>query len=442
MNASYILSADSSGSLPNSTVLGTSSGLTLETTGNVTTLGCAFGTTSGSICQGNDPRLSDARLPSSILGATCKSGATFSQAGEAVVFNGTELEPTPVYCKYLMGSEGSIPFAGQDAAAGIQSLEPGIPDWSLVVGKNGNPTYAPVSRWRRTTFDNVVDDTTFCLPTYAYTGEYPIPRDGLPVRFASKAPIVYNDTYGNYANCLAELSGIVSNYADSRGRVYLSLISDGGGSFHVNFYSDAARTVLFGHTAAFSAAGSVAFIPNNGCGLSGNTLITGTLTANSTAILQLFRYGVIVNAGPGVFTVYGPEVLNPEALWIGTPELIRPLDIVIQGSYAGVTTSQAIFDRTGIKTYCDFAAAHLAVIYQIHGTNDETTQPKIALVHNGSLTYPDASAQAVSVTRQPNTRGIDNLRCVEFGQSIELRVQKLGTGNARDLSLSALYVLE
>ena len=441
-DAHYVVTQPDS-NLTNAHEVFSSSSIEVAASANSLQLNCIFGTTAGTVCQGNDSRLSNSRVASSILGATCKPGATFSTNGEAVVLNdaGT-LEPIPVYCKYTMGSEGAIPFAGQDASAGIQYLDPNLPEWALTVNQSGLPSYAPVGPWRRSRFDSLDDGWSMSISSGAQEFPYPTPRVGLPIRIADKTPIVYTDSYSNYAGIFAGISGTIFRYADSRGRIYPSLIADGSGYFHLNFYSDSARTKLFGHTATFNSVGSKAFVADNGCGLSGTVTIAGTLAANASSILQLFKYGVISSVVGDSITWSGPMVTTPMAIWIGDQSLIRPLDIVIQGAYAGVTSNQAIFDRTGAKCFCDFAAAHLAIAYAIHGTADTTTQPKISLMHNGTLTIADGSASAVSTSRNTVNQLVDSARCVTSGQLIELRVQKLGTGDARDLSAVAIYVLE
>lgn len=446
-SAAHYLVSQPDASLPNAHEIRSTASIEAIASVDIVEWNCIFGETSGTVCQGDDSRLSNARAASSIMGAACKAGSTFSTAGEVPMLNAAgTLEPTQPYSKYVMGSEGSIPYAGADATAGIQFLETSFPNWSLIVDDQGLPSYAPVSEWKRSHCATTAASAS-SVSGLSLSKPCPAPAVGLPVRIVDRTPIVYSDTYSNYATIFAGLNGTLHVYADARGRIYPSLISDGSGYFHLAFYSDAARTVMFGHTATFNAVGTLAFVPDNGCGLSGTVTIAGTLTANATSILQVFKYLQITAVSGSTLTLVGPALStgtgNIGAIWIGTPEKIRPLDITIQGAYAGVTTNQAIQDRTGCKTFCDFSEGHLVALRAIHSAPDYTIQPKIGLVHNGGLTVADGSALAVSTSRvSSGTEVIDNKRAVSFGQAIELRAQKLGTGDARGLSAIAIYCLE
>jgi len=84
----------------------------------------------------------------------------------------------------------------------------------------------------------------FCMP------ELTITNDG-----ASQigSPLLYGMTLQNTTN----------------GVVYVSIVADGAGFYHVDFYSDAARTLLIGHTATYTAVGVKEVITDNNSGFSG-----------------------------------------------------------------------------------------------------------------------------------------------------------------------------
>ena len=374
------------------------------------------------------------------------------------------------------GDKLTLEFADGNSTAQylLATADPSLPNAKVVSGSNGitlggradecviYPTYGTAinticqgnderlnTRWRKGSTLTIDDSVSGYLPTWSMRLPFPVPRVGLPIRIVDKHPIAYGDTYSNYSGVDAFFGGITGNiedYADVHGMIYPSLIADGSGSFYLALYSDAARTILFGHTATFNTVGSLAFIADNSCALTGTINIAGTLTANSTASLQIYKYGIInsVDLATGMIGWYGAVIASGTgAIWIGDPELIRAVRIAIPGAYASATTSQAIYDKTSEKLFWDCGTAHLAGLQTIHGIADSTTQPKISLVHNGTLINSDVNAYTVWTSRSfDSSATLDTSRRIEPGNSIELRVQKLGTGDAAKLSAVAVYVLE
>ena len=306
-------------------------------------------------------------------------------------------------------------------------------------------------RWRKTGPIQIDDAVSGTLPLACMSSPYPIPKVGLPVRLCDMQPICYDDTNGNYCGdavngaLFVGLTGPIYDYADDAGLIYPSMISDGGGAYHVNFYSDAARTKLFGHTASFSAVGSVNFTADNSAALSGTVVITGTLAASASASLQVYRYGIIDGAdeSTGSINWTGISITGCLGIWIGTPEMVVPLDVSIKGSYAEATSSQALFAHNARKVYWDRPVAHLAFLRAEHGVPAEAVQPKIAMVHNGVLVHSDANAMTVGTTRGQSNDflSVDSARRIAFSQPVEMRVQA-GTGTAQNLSATAVYILE
>lgn len=77
------------GNLTNAGAIGTTSGLPImTTTGGVLTVG-AFGTTAGTVCVGNDARLSDARTPTSHVHGNITNAGAIGTSGDLIVGTGT-----------------------------------------------------------------------------------------------------------------------------------------------------------------------------------------------------------------------------------------------------------------------------------------------------------------------------------------------------------------
>jgi len=99
-----------------------------------------------------------------------------------------------------------------------------------------------------------------------------------------------------------DAGGVIAAYAftgavkgvntDSAGDVYPSLVDDGGGDYHVDIYSDAARTVKVAHTATFTGTGDQKLVADGGSGLTG-TVTVASLGAMSDAQVRVgFAFAV------------------------------------------------------------------------------------------------------------------------------------------------------
>jgi hypothetical protein len=72
----------------------------------------------------------------------------------------------------------------------------------------------------------------------------------------------------------------VSTANTDRGRLYVSIVADGGGFYHVNLYKDSGRTLLVGHTASYNGVGVQDIVADNSSGLSGCIVIGGVVGAD------------------------------------------------------------------------------------------------------------------------------------------------------------------
>jgi hypothetical protein len=76
------------------------------------------------------------------------------------------------------------------------------------------------------------------------------------------------------------VNGVSSSNTD-RGIVYVSIIDDGGGFYHVNLYKDSGRTQLVGHTASYNGTGDQSIVADNSSGLGGHITIDATTAADT-----------------------------------------------------------------------------------------------------------------------------------------------------------------
>jgi hypothetical protein len=77
----------------------------------------------------------------------------------------------------------------------------------------------------------------------------------------------YNDG-GNQVDYFWLLNGLDENNTNA-GRIYVNIISDGAGFYHVNIYKDSGRSLLVGHTASYNNAGYKVITADNASGLRG-----------------------------------------------------------------------------------------------------------------------------------------------------------------------------
>lgn len=78
-----------------------------------------------------------------------------------------------------------------------------------------------------------------------------------------------------------DIDGIVYGTNTSAGGIiYISIVDDTGGFFHVNMYSDAGRTALIAHTATYNSTGRKLLIADNASGISGAITVTAVSAAD------------------------------------------------------------------------------------------------------------------------------------------------------------------
>jgi len=90
-------------------------------------------------------------------------------------------------------------------------------------------------------------------------------------------PREHNDD-NNQLSGWANVTGIEQTNTDL-GRLYVSIVFDGV-DYHVNLYSDAARTELVGHTADYAAPGAQVIVADNDSGLGGSITVDAVVAAD------------------------------------------------------------------------------------------------------------------------------------------------------------------
>lgn len=104
-------------------------------------------------------------------------------------------------------------------------------------------------------------------------------------------PVEVNDD-ANQLSGWTGITGIAYTNVAADGALYVSIVADGGGFYHVNLYDDAARTHLVGHTATYNSNGAKAIVADNASGL-GGTVTVDAHTGADADIVVYFSVGSI-----------------------------------------------------------------------------------------------------------------------------------------------------
>lgn len=110
----------------------------------------------------------------------------------------------------------------------------------------------------------------------------------ITVYMTGTIPVALNDDQGPAGAAQLDdwedITGASCLNTAANGVVYVSIVADGGGFFHVELYSDAARTHLTGHTASYNAGGAQAILPDNASGLGGTITIVSATAADDNIV--------------------------------------------------------------------------------------------------------------------------------------------------------------
>lgn len=142
-----------------------------------------------------------------------------------------------------------------------------------------------VNSWAGNALNNIIPSSD--LNTFSLESD-PIAEDGenaITCLAKDATPIESNDGSDQLSDWIG-ITGLTLANTDV-GTLYTSIVSDGGGYYHVNFYSNSGRTTLVGHTGTYNGAGSEAITADNASGVGGTITIDAVVGAD-TDIETLF----------------------------------------------------------------------------------------------------------------------------------------------------------
>lgn len=459
--AEYLLST-ADGTLPNSRVLTASSSVSVTNATGTTTLACIMGTTSGTCCAGNDSRLSDARTPTAHAASHKHGGsdeiATTTAAANAIPKAGAG--GTLAVNWLPTGTSSATVCIGNDARLAptpSESATGGV----LVSSGAAIKAVGPAGRWWNSAISGISPSST-ATSTSSVTMTGPFIkaafRVGEPIRVLEKASIIASSQTPLVQT--TSITAIKGSILDYRLSFYAKTVLVTGTTFRFDFYSEEACTNQIGSSATFDAnvtgeSASLAITAANGSGLAGAITAYSAAESRTAGLIQRISQGrtAIVTAydsSTGLLTFAGQAVStasgNIVEVWRGAPELVVPYDASIPGVFSGATTSTGLKDRTGILRNWDGPNATLCQVVASQGVVDTgATQPKIAPVVAGTQLIADGSALALSTADTRVATAVQMTAAsmeVKTGDRLELRIVAGTNANARDLSATYKMVLD
>lgn len=184
-----------------------------------------------------------------------------------------------------------------------------------------------------------------------------------------------NSQIDGYSGLTGIDSGAVTDVNACAYRLYLSTVDDGGGDWHINIYSDSARTALVAHSATYSASGSTVISEDNSSGIGGTlTVSNATGFAADTDIYVEFAFGGS-RAGTGTIESWSADSLAPDADYRA-----RCISITTTGSEVW-----QLFRRVAGGEVEELSArATTGTAYSADGVNFTITAPAVVVENDGS----------------------------------------------------------
>lgn len=447
-DAPYLLHAADSRLTNNKVVVGSSS-IALTSAGGNLALSCTFGTGSGTVCQGNDSRLSDARTPTAHAASHKHGGsdevATATAAANAIPKAGAG--GTLAIGWLPTGTTSSTVCIGNDARLSTSTPTEGTTGQVLVVSGSTVKPAGRTGKWWNCNSTPSVHAASSSSVTVAGLNVKP----GEPVRVLTLSSRVYASS--NFPKVKStSFTTIKGSNLDYRLCAHAQSVLVSGTTFRFDIFTDETCVTQIGSTATFDAnvtadTGPLTITATNGSGIVG-TLIASCSTEDKTAgkvsRLSFATTGICTsyNASTGVLAIAGQAISTVPGdileVWLGSPSLVVSIPFAIPGYYS-VTTSQALKDRTSAPLFWDLPNGTVCQLKVMHGKADAATQPKVALVVDGNQLVADGSALALSATADTRTSTVVEMTAAQMvvsdGSKIELRViAGTNTDPARDLS--------
>jgi hypothetical protein len=242
----------------------------------------------------------------------------------------------------------------------------------------------------------------------------------VPLRFLDKTGIVMSDSgqFGTFVN----LTGSLDSLVDINGRLYITTVDEGGGTYHANIFKRSTRLLgsdIIAHTDGYTTTGTKTIIPDSGSGLTGSISVLAT-GSQSSAIVGFYKFGVVSSIASNQLIMSGsPLGTSSECLtnvWYGPPSAVVELAFTVPGVYA--TAAQTMLLASGNYQAFNWqlppsrlvkllawgrtasATTHAIVNFSINGTKVCTSNSSNGLtITSGSTWYTTTTDLATGSTR-------------------------------------------
>lgn len=452
--AEYLLST-ADGTLPNSRVLTASSSVSVTNATGTSTLACIMGTTAGTCCAGNDSRLSDARTPTAHATSHKHGGsdeiATATAASNAIPKAGAG--GTLAVNWLPTGTSSATVCIGNDARLLAQNPSESSTGCVLVSSGTTIKSIGPAGRWWNcgAAPSSTANSTSSVTVVGAFrVGEPVRVLEKASIIASSQTPRVHTTS-------ITAIKGSILDYRLSLyAKTVLVTGTTFRFDFYSEeaCINQIGSSATFDANVTGESA-SLAITAANGSGLAGAITAYSAAESKTAGLVQRIsqgRTGIVTayDSSTGLLTFAGQAVStasgNIVEVWRGAPELVVPYDASIPGVFSGATTSTGLKDRTGILRNWDGPNATLCQVVASQGVVDTgATQPKIAPVVASTQLIADGSALALSTADTRVATAVQMTAAsmeVKTGDRLELRIVAGTNANARDLSATFKMVLD
>lgn len=465
-DANYlVLAADPT--LPNAYVIAGSDSIAINSDAFETVLSCVFGTTSSTVCAGNDSRLSDPRTPTAHTHAVLNGGTgqTTYAAGDMLYASATDTLSKlalPGDGYILATTNGSLEWSLLSGASGLEAeISSGATSISPLYGsavntvcQGNDPRVLRSSGW----WPSGVAPTTTAASSSSVTITIPSVKPGHPVRVLDLVPTVSNPggSVSNNTVKSAAITGVTSSKIDvPTGVIFVKPVLTSGTTWTLSLYTNetCAAGYLVATTSSFDTSASpgdvvLTVTAANGSGLGGTITVTrGGAVWNTMLSYLNYWKTAIVTANSGTAITIAGQALSTEAgaiveVWIGDPRLVVQYPLDIPGTY-GTTSTTAFASKLYKSPKWKLPPAVLVQISGQSGTADTgASEPTIQLKIGANSAH---TALAMSATANNMTNTVVTMTS-KYGQIfpgdlMELAVVAGTNADAKDLCADALFVL-
>jgi hypothetical protein len=266
---------------------------------------------------------------------------------------------------------------------------------------------------------------------------------GMPVCLFVGTATEFGDT-SNQLSGYALLAGVLQWHLDARGRLHLSVIDAGGGTFFVAIYKDEARTELLARSDDYTGTGSVDVTDVSGSGVSGQLTVDAVGPATTSIFLEYFRWYIVEATASTVLTLAGTSLSVTSSwikdMWVGRGEAIIQKELFVPGEFANGGSTTLLDDNANgafmwMKPFARLvkAAARAKVL---------VNTPTVKLHLDGTAAMLSGLQLTAAKTWVESIADIDPANCaLNKGTEVEVESSNEGAGD-NHLSVQLVAALE